>query len=63
MRSVLSFDLRFKPAATYLYLRYSDSYTNYKFWHIITYEDAFMKVNNYIALKSEQPIKHGLKLL
>ena len=60
-RFVSAFDLRFEPAATCLYLRYSVSCTKFKVWKIVTKEDNFIKVKNYIALLYEMRINTQIK--
>ena len=56
-----NFDLRFEPVVTRLYMRYSVSYANIKFWQIFIYEDDFMEVKIYIALYSEMRINTQFK--
>ena len=55
-----TFDLRFEPVATCLYLRFPVSYTKIRLWKII-YEDNFMKIKIYIALSSEMRINTQFK--
>ena len=52
----LTDDVRFEPAATCLYLRYSVSYIKIKFRHFVTYEDDFIKIKIYINLNLDMRI-------
>ena len=60
-RFVSIFGLQFESADTYLYLRYSVSYTKIELRHIITYEDDLIKVKTYIALIFEMRMNTQFK--